>query len=140
MNLEQLIEQLEVEEQTEFETLVSESQAGGDSKAIRGRLARLVIGVLKRLGETPNPGPFIGQFNRLYAADNGPEPVKLDLPGLSAIDQYPYPLAMAWQAVEAEFTSGLYSDQARSLVGIGRRRTFIGRGFSSEARRFAIGQ
>ena len=47
MNLEQLIQLLNQDEQTEFETLVSESQAGGDSKAIRGRLARLAIGVLK---------------------------------------------------------------------------------------------
>ena len=100
MNLEQLIQQLD--QGTEFETLVSESQAGGDSKAIRGRLARLAIGVLKRLGQNPNPDPIIGQFNQLYAAASAPAPAKLDLPGLSAIDQYPYPLAMAWQAVEAE--------------------------------------
>ena len=102
MNLEQFIEQLEAEEQTEFETLVSESQAGGDSKAIRGRLARLAIGVLKRLGETPNPGPIIGQFTKLYAAASAQAPAKLDLPGLSAIDQYPYPQAMAWKSVQAE--------------------------------------
>jgi hypothetical protein len=37
MNLEQLIQLLDQDEQTEFETLVSESQAGDDSKAIRGR-------------------------------------------------------------------------------------------------------
>lgn len=90
MNLEQLIQQLDQDEQTEFETLVSESQAGGDSKAIRGRLAHLAIGVLKRLGQNPNPGPIIGQFNQLYAAASAPAPAKLDLPGLSAIDQYPY--------------------------------------------------
>ena len=102
MNLEQLIQQLDQDEQTEFETLVSESQAGGDSKAIRGRLARLAIGVLKRVGQNPNPGPIIGPFNQLYAAASARAPDKLDLPGLSAIGQYPYPLAMAWQAVEAE--------------------------------------
>jgi len=62
----------------------------------------LAIGVLKRLGETPNPGPIIGQFNQLYAAAGAQAPAKLDLPGLSAIDQYPYPLAMAWKSVQAE--------------------------------------
>ncbi|MDP7281822.1 MAG: hypothetical protein QGG39_18320 [Candidatus Poribacteria bacterium] len=102
MNLEQLIQLLNQDEQTEFETPVSESQAGGDSKAIRGRLARLAIGVLKRLGQNPNPGPIIGPFNQLYAAASARVPDKLDLPGLSAIGQYPYPLAMDWQAVEAE--------------------------------------
>ena len=66
MNLEQLVEQLEAEEQVEYQTLVEESQAGGDVKAMRGRLARLAISVLKRLGETPNPGRIIGQFTKLY--------------------------------------------------------------------------
>jgi len=80
MNLEQLVEQLEAEEQTEFETLVSESQAGGDSKAIRGRLARLAISVLKRLGETPNPGPIIGQFNQLYATASAQAPATWTYP------------------------------------------------------------
>ena len=51
MNLEQLIEQLETEEQTESEALVTESQAGRDAKAIRGRLARLAASVLKRLDQ-----------------------------------------------------------------------------------------
>ena len=51
MNLEQLIEQLETEEQTEYEALVTESQAGRDAKAIRGRLARLAASVLKRLDQ-----------------------------------------------------------------------------------------
>ena len=61
------------------------------------------IDVLKQLGQNPYPGPIIGPFNQLYAtAASAPAPAKLDLPGLSAIDQYPYPLAMAWQAVEAE--------------------------------------
>ena len=48
---------------------MAESQAGGDAKAIRGRLARLAVGVLKRLGQQPNPGPIIGEFNQLYAAE-----------------------------------------------------------------------
>ena len=65
-------------------------------------IARLAIGVLKRLGQNPNPGPIIGPFNQLYAAASARVPDKLDLPGLSAIGQYPYPLAMDWQAVEAE--------------------------------------
>ena len=61
------------------------------------------IDVLKRLGQNPYPGPIIGPFNQLYATvASAPAPAKLDLPGLLAIDQYPYPLAMAWQAVEAE--------------------------------------
>ena len=59
MNLEQLIEQLETEEQTEYEALVTESQAGGDAKAIRGRLARLAASVLKRLDQQPDPSPII---------------------------------------------------------------------------------
>ena len=67
MNLEQLIEELEAAEQTEYEALVAESQAGGDAKAIRGRLARLAVAVLKRLGQQPNPGSIIGEFNQLYA-------------------------------------------------------------------------
>ena len=58
MNLEQFVEQLEVSEQAEYETLVAESQNGGDAKAVRGRLARLAIGVLKRLDQQPNPGPI----------------------------------------------------------------------------------
>ena len=80
MNLEQLIQLLDQDEQTEFETPVSESQAGGDSKAIRGRLARLAIGVLKRVGQNPNPGPIIGQFYQLYVAASAPASAKLDLP------------------------------------------------------------
>ena len=48
---------------------MAESQAGGDAKAIRGRLARLAVGGLKRLGQQPNPGPIIGEFNQLYAAE-----------------------------------------------------------------------
>ena len=59
---------MEEAEQTEYEALVAESQAGGDAKAIRGRLARLAVGVLKRLGQQPNPGPIIGEFNQLYAS------------------------------------------------------------------------
>ena len=84
MNLEQLIEQLEAAEQTEYEALVAESQAGGDVKAIRGRLARLAVAVLKRLGQQPNPGSIIGEFNQLYAAASTQAPAKLEAPGLSA--------------------------------------------------------
>ena len=102
MNLEQLIEQLEAAEQTEYEALVAESQAGGDAKAIRGRLARLAVAVLKRLGQQPNPGSIIGEFNQLYAAAGTQAPAKLEAPGLSAIDQYPYPLAVAWKSVVEE--------------------------------------
>ena len=67
MELEQLIQQLDAKEQTEFEALVSEIQATSDSRAIRGRLAHLAMRVLKRLGEKPNPGPIIGQFIKLYS-------------------------------------------------------------------------
>lgn len=94
MNLEQLIQLLNQDEQTEFETPVSESQAGGDSP-FGHRCAEW-------LGQNPNPGPIIGPFNQLYVAASARAPDKLDLPGLSAIGQYPYPLAMDWQAVEAE--------------------------------------
>ena len=55
MNLEQLIQQLDQDEQTEFETLVSESQAGGDSKAIRGRLARWANRCAETAGSKPLP-------------------------------------------------------------------------------------
>ena len=80
MNLEQFIEQLEAEEQTQYQTLVEESQAGDDSKAIRGRLARLAIGVLKRLSETPNPGPGIGQFIKHYHQLSLARPIRLRPP------------------------------------------------------------
>ena len=66
MQLEQFVEQLEGTEQVEYQALVEENQNGGESKAIRGRLARLAIAVLKRMDQTPNPGPIIGQFIKHY--------------------------------------------------------------------------
>ena len=69
MKLDEFAGQLDENEKSEYEALVAEAQAeGADPKPIRGKLARLASSVLKRLGEQPNPGPIIGEFNKAYLA------------------------------------------------------------------------
>ena len=93
MQLEQFVAQLEGQEQVEYQALVEESQNGGGDKAIRGRLARLAMEVLKRLGEKPNPGPVIGQFTKLYPpAQSAAGSSDLPAAEMKTLEDYPQAL------------------------------------------------
>ena len=92
MDLEQLISALESHEQTAYQVLVGQAESGSQDKEVRSQLARLVIQVLKRLGQKPNPGPIIAQFVKRYPAK--PDQSKLSEPvELLPVSSYPQALA-----------------------------------------------
>jgi len=99
MNLEQLIQHLQQQELVEYQALVQEVQNGADSKAIRGRLARLAITVLKRLDQPPNPGPIIAQFIQLYPPDQSAT-ADQSMPAAEMKPVEDYPQALAQPMIE----------------------------------------
>jgi hypothetical protein len=112
MKLDEFTGQLEKNEKSEYEALVSEAQKeGADLKSIRGRLARLASLVLKRKEENRNPGPIIAEFSKAYLS----MPQKQEALPLAELSlKFPFPLGFKLKSFLDEkkhFDSGESSPQ-----------------------------